>query len=312
MKRSHGWLVLIALVVLGVALAGVAVAQSGGGFGGSTPSPAPSPPSGNSGGYGGGYSGGYGGGYGNGYGGGYGGGGFGFPVVLGGGGGGGFGFILVLVVLFFIFSFMRRSMAAGRGAAGGLATGARAAQAVKVQLLLGEGDEVKAELGRVAREGDPDTTAGLARMLNEAALVALRHPERWTYGAVERANGDSSSVNAQVGAWATEARAAFETQTTSNYQNRDPNSGFAHRDDYVGKKGGQYLAVTLAVAAWSLPAMPPPGAADADEARAALLAISSVSGEDLIRAEVVWSPDAPGEFLTEDEAIRKYPRLSHL
>ena len=50
----------------------------------------------------------------------------------------------------------------------------------------------------------------------------------------------------------------------------------------------------------------------ADEARAALMAISSVNPGDLIRAEVVWSPDAEGEFLSEDEAIRKYPKLTKL
>ena len=37
-----------------------------------------------------------------------------------------------------------------------------------------------------------------------------------------------------------------------------------------------------------------------------------VARDDLIRAEVVWSPDAEGEFLSEDEALVKYPQLSKL
>ena len=48
------------------------------------------------------------------------------------------------------------------------------------------------------------------------------------------------------------------------------------------------------------------------EARAALQTISAVSAGDLIRAEVVWSPDMEGEFLSEDEAIQKYPKLTKL
>ena len=48
------------------------------------------------------------------------------------------------------------------------------------------------------------------------------------------------------------------------------------------------------------------------EARAALLAISGVTEGDLIRAEVIWSPDTEGEFLSEDDAIVKYPKLTKL
>nr|WP_244944506.1 DUF1517 domain-containing protein [Deinococcus metallilatus] len=166
----------------------------------------------------------------------------------------------------------------------------------------------------MAQQGDPDTNEGLARMLQEAALALLRHPERWVYGNVERAQGPASSADSQVGAWATEARAAFTEQTTSNYQNRDPHSGFAHRGDYTFQKdaGDLYLAVTIAVAAHALGNLPPAGVTTAAEAREALMVISSVNPGDLIRAEVVWSPDAEGEFLSEDEAIRKYPKLTKL
>ncbi|WP_414656659.1 DUF1517 domain-containing protein [Deinococcus sp. VB343] len=293
---------------------GMAAAQSGGGFGGSSS--------------GGGYSGGSGGGYsGGGYsGGGYSGGGYSGPIIIGGGGGyygGGMGFgggmgivplIIFGVVVFMVVGGMRRSLGGGARGLGSLGSVSGTAQALSVQLLLAEGDEVKSEMRRIAREGDPDTNAGLARMVQEAALVALRHPERWVYGNVERAQGAASSAANQVGAWATEARAAFQEQTTSNYQNQDPNSGFQRRTDYSYNKeaGDLYLAVTIAVAAHTLGNLPPAGATTAAEARAALLAISGITEGDLIRAEVIWSPDTEGEFLSEDEAIVKYPKLSKL
>lgn len=293
---------------------GVAAAQSGGGFGGSSS--------------GGGYSGGSGGGYsGGGYsGGGYSGGGYSGPIIIGGGGGyygGGMGFgsgmgivplIIFGVVVFMVVGGMRRSLGGGARGLGSLGSVSGTAQALSVQLLLAEGDEVKSEMQRIAREGDPDTNAGLARMVQEAALVALRHPERWVYGNVERAQGAANAAANQVGAWATEARAAFQEQTTSNYQNQDPNSGFQRRTDYSYNKeaGDLYLAVTIAVAAHTLGNLPPAGATTAAEARAALLAISGITEGDLIRAEVIWSPDTEGEFLSEDEAIVKYPKLSKL
>lgn len=252
---------------------------------------------------------------------------YGGPIIVSNGGygagnyvsGGGMGIVPLLIfgiVIFVVLRSMRRSFSGG-GGTGGLAMlgGASGiAQAVSVQLLMAEGDEVKAALREVARTGDPDTNAGLARMLQEAALVALRHPERWVYGNVERAQGSASSIDSQVGSWATQARAAFTTQTTSNYQNKDPHSGFQQDKNYSfrGDPSDMYLAVTIAIAAQTLKNLPPAGVTTAAEARVALSAISSVHPDDLIRAEVVWSPDVEGEFLSEDEAIQKYPDLMKL
>ncbi|GGK13609.1 hypothetical protein GCM10008955_03690 [Deinococcus malanensis] len=320
-RKTLSTLLTAALLCVGsLGLTPGALAQSGGGFGGSS-SGGSSGGGYGGGGYGGGYSGGgySGGGYsGGGYSGGYRG-----PIIVNGGGyggmgfGGGMGIMPLLIFGFVIFSVvggMRRSMSHAGGGARGLAGISGTAQAVSVQLLLAEGDEVKRALQRVAQTGDPDTNAGLVRMLQEAALVILRHPERWVYGNVERAQGDPRAADSQVGTWATEARAAFTEQTTSNYQNRDPNSGFARRDDYSFQADGTdlYLAVTIAVAAHTLSSLPPAGVTNAAEARAALAAISSVSPGDLIRAEVIWSPDVEGEFLSEEEAIRKYPQLTRL
>ncbi|MDV6374770.1 DUF1517 domain-containing protein [Deinococcus arenicola] len=318
------WLMALLLSLGALGLSGASLAQSGGGFGGSR--------SGGSSGGGGGYSGGSsGGGFSRG-GGSSRGGGYSGPIIINGGGGYGgsygyssgggsglIGIIVVGVLVFMVVGYMRRSLSTGgtggvRGLGGAMGSLSGTAQAVSVQLLLAEGDEVKAALQRVAENGDPDTNEGLARMLQEAALVALRHPERWVYGNVERAQGAPNSADSQVGAWATEARAAFTEQTTSNYQNKDPKTGFDHRSDYTfkGDAGDMYLAVTIAVAAHALGNLPPAGVTTAAEARAALGTISSVNAADLIRAEVVWSPDSPGEFLSEDEAIMKYPKLTKL
>lgn len=295
-----------------------AQAQSGGGFGGSS--------RGGFGGSGGGYSGGgySGGGYsGGGYmGGGYsGGGGFfpvpmGGPIIVGGGGGGGgiLGLMLFGAVMVMVMGSMRRAMSGGaRGLAGGGMedTGARA---VLVQVALTHGDEVKAALQEVARHGDPDTDEGLARMIQEAAVVLLRQRARWTYGRVEVAGGGPQQTEGQVGAWATQARAAFTRQTTSHYQNRDDSSAYEHASDYQYEKevGDLYLVVTIAVAAHAFPALGQTEMPSAREIETVLQGVSGVSGRSLIRGEVVWSPDAEGEFLSEDETIMKYGELSKI
>ncbi|MFC6591330.1 DUF1517 domain-containing protein [Deinococcus lacus] len=240
----------------------------------------------------------------------------GAPIIVGGGGGGSlFGLLFFGFMMFMVLNAMRGALSGGaRGLSSGLGTEAGSAQALSVQVLLSEGDEVKQALQEVARRGDPDTDEGLARMIQEAALVVLRHPDRWTYGDIQQVQGSAQALDAQVGGWATQARAAFTVQTTSNYQNNDPESGFRQGGEYADDHGiaDLYLAVTIAVAAHALPGgkfAQPPSSRDIS---AALQAVSSVTGNTLIRGDVVWSPDAPGEFLSEDEAIQKYPRLTKI
>ena len=186
-----------------------------------------------------------------------------------------------------------------------LETGAAGAGALKVQLMLLEGEEVKAELRRIAEAGDTSTPQGLSNMLREAVLSALRHPERWVYANVEQARGSDSASAQRVSSWATAARAAYKVETTSNH-------GKLQHTDYSAPKGGIYCVLTLTAAArdFLLPVIAPP--VELEEVRAALNALAGVNGDALISAEVVWTPDATGEFLSEDQALRLYPTLYHL
>jgi uncharacterized membrane protein len=213
--------------------------------------------------------------------------------------------ILVLVVGALIIGYFFISMRPRFAKNTLLETGAGGAGALKVQLMLLEGEEVKAELRRIAEAGDTSTPQGLSNMLREAVLSALRHPERWVYANVEQARG-SDSVSAQrVSSWATATRAAYKVETTSNH-------GKVQHTDYTAPKGGIYCVLTLTAAArdFLLPVITPP--VELEEVRAALNALAGVNGDTLISAEVVWTPDTTGEFLSEDQALRLYPTLYHL
>lgn len=291
---------LLLLCLIGFSLfLGSSYAVSGGGFGGRSSSPAPSAPPSSS--YGDGYSGSGGGGYSG-----------GGPIIInnGGGyssGGGSLGEgLFFVIVIGVVMVAMMRSMNAGTSGASATQSGA-----LSVQIMMSQGDEVKAALQQIARNGDPDTDEGLTQMLQEAALVVLRHPERWTYGHLQTHSGSRQEVDAAVGRWSTLARSAFQHQTTSNYQNGDVNTGFQQRKDYTFQKeiGDLYLVVTVMVAAYDLPQMTDQ---TTKGVREALSTIASVTPRQLIRADVAWSPDAVGEFLTEDEAIMRYPQLSKL
>lgn len=295
------------LALLLLTLASLALAQTGGGFGGDFGAPP-------SGGFGGGGDFGGGGGF-DGFGGGGGGPiilGGGAPVVLGGGGGGGLIFLVMFaVVAFVIISSMRSATAAGaRGVAGGM--GRTGVKAVMVQVLLFEGDEVKKALQHIAAHGDPGSREGLSRMVSEAALATLRAQDRWVYGDIRKVQAGIEAVQNQVGAWGTEARAAFGVQTTARYGAGSGGMATAPAPAGSPPENGSYLAVTIVVGATAVPQLPDGEGVNAAELRAALAAVAGIAPANLIRADVVWSPDQPGEFLTETEAIQRYPSLSRL
>ncbi len=259
------------------------------------------------GGFGGGFSGGGGGGFGGGdLGAGLGGfSGFGFfPFFFGGFGG---SFWIILVILIIALNYGRRMRRRGGGIGlrglGGLGMDPTI-DAERLQIMLSPAREIKMSLQRTAQFGDASSNAGLAQMLREAALTLLRHESAWCYGSLVQQHMPVGTAERQVAAWAAEARSLFTYQTTSNY------GGYSSGPSGPVSAGGQYLVVTIAIAAGNLPKVT--GRADSASIRQTLLALSVLRGGDLLRVEVVWSPDAEGEFLSEDDAIRLYPNMEKL
>jgi uncharacterized membrane protein len=215
---------------------------------------------------------------------------------------------VVGVVGFMIVSSMRKSNAnsAGQGVLGSDMQAGSAA--LKVQVMLLEGEQVKQDFQRIAESGDPSNASGLSQMLGEGALSILRRPERWAYGTIEMVRGSEAASAQKVAAWANEARSKFEVETTSRRGAGD----LKHVNTYEGQRGGVYLVVTFAVAAADFQLPKVEGTVDNAEMRAALMAVSGVTADSLVSGEVVWTPDVEGEFLTEDQALQLYPNLYHL
>lgn len=184
----------------------------------------------------------------------------------------------------------------------------KTARALQVQLMLAGGEEVKAALGRIAETGNSDSNDGLTRMLAEAALTLLRYPDRWFYGGIVEASGTVSEMDQQVGRWATEARSQFTDETTRNHQGIRTSASLSDIDP-----GKLFVVVTLAAGSSNLVSvMQGRETIDPTMVREGLMALSNIQANDLVRIEVVWSPDQEGEFLSEDEAIRDYPKLTKL
>lgn len=297
---------------------GALAARSGGRLGGGSfraPSRtySPSPSRGPSG-----YGGGYGGGYGRGY---YPGGGFGFPFILPfvgfGGAGGLFGiFIAIAIANFLIRSF--RSAGVNEDGFGGYSNPSNPAVSVaRLQIgLLAQARDLQVDLNRLANTADTGTSEGLTKVLQETTLSLLRNPEYWAYADIE---SDQTSLMAAEQAFnqlAIAERSKFTGETLSNVNAQLSqakartalnSSGDLAMSDAMPDEPGEYIVATLLVASQSKLSLPK--ASGTQEVREALNKLGSISSDQLMAVEVLWTPQVSGETLSADELIAEYPNL---
>jgi uncharacterized membrane protein len=303
-------LLLVAMLWLGNAGEAMA-ARTGGRIGGgsfSAPSRSYSTP--RSGGYSGGS---YGGGYGGGYG--YGGGGFGFPFLLpfvGYGGGG----LLSILVFLAIASFIVRSLqSAGVGTESGYGDSSTVAVAEVQVGLLANARELQPELNRMAMTADTSTASGRAKVLQEATLALLRHPEYWVYGTTNSQKASLEAAEAKFNQFSLTERSKFTDETLTNVDNviNDQSTKTLEGETEEGaiqlKEGdiGEYIVATVIVGATGNLDLPKINGTD--DLRNSLQQIGSLGSDRLLAVEILWTPQAEGDTLSSDDILAYYPNL---
>ena len=313
---SKFWLKpLVALVLVGVLVLGNAgdamAARSGGRIGGGSfraPSRSYSTP--RSGGYRGGYSGGYRGGYGYG-------GGFGFPFLLpfiGYGGGG----LFSILIFFAIASFLVRSFQnAGFGQGDGSSYGSSSKVSVaQVQVgLLANARELQPELNRLALTADTSTASGRAKVLQEATLALLRHPEYWMYGATNSEKASLEAAEAKFNQFSLTERSKFSDETLSNVDSVISNDaqktlGGETADGAIQLKegdSGEYIVATVIVGATGN--LDLPRINSESDLRNSLQQIGGLGSDRLLAVEILWTPQADGDTLSSEDILAYYPNL---
>jgi uncharacterized membrane protein len=304
-------LLLVSMLWLGNAGEAMAARTGGRIGGGSFSAPSRSYSSPRSGGYSGGsYGGGYGGG---GYG--YGGGGFGFPFLLpfvGYGGGG----LLSILVFFAIASFIVRSLqSAGVGSEEGYGDSSTVAVAEVQVGLLANARELQPELNRLAMTADTSTASGRAKVLQEATLALLRHPEYWVYGTTNSQKASLEAAEAKFNQFSLTERSKFTDETLTNVDNviNDQLPKTLEGESKGGalqlKEGdiGEYIVATVIVGATG--SLDLPKINGTDDLRNSLQQIGSLGSDRLLAVEILWTPQAEGDTLSSDDILAYYPNL---
>lgn len=248
----------------------------------------------------------------------YPGGGFGFPFLLpffgfGGGAGGLFTILIFIAVAnFLVSSFRRVSEPSELGY-----TGTSTVSVARVQVgLLAEARSLQGELDQLAVTANTSTANGRAQVLQESTLALLRHPEYWVYAGANSQQTSLEAAEAKFNQFSLAERSKFTEETLSNFNNQlrgtaDKALPAAEQDGELVLQAGtapsEYIVVTIVAGVEGKLQLP--DVKNSDDLRQALRQLGSVSSEQLLAVEVLWTPQASGDALTADDMLAGYPDL---
>ncbi|KAI8463808.1 MAG: hypothetical protein J3K34DRAFT_372388 [Monoraphidium minutum] len=218
---------------------------------------------------------------------------------------------LLLVGLTFV-AFSSVSNALG-GAAGGLlpAGGARGLQLTKVQVgLLAVARGLKAQLDEIGAAADTSDNAGLKELLQAVSLALLRNPQYWELGAAARRGAaDAADLEREFNSASLSERSKFADETLVNVRGgggvrrrapAPPGGGLGHPDELI--------VVTLLVATKGELDLPK-RVDGAESLRALLRGLGGLPAEQVLGVEVLWTPQAEGDYFSRDEVTADYPDM---
>ena len=237
------------------------------------------------------------------------GGGFGFPFLLPFFGFGGFGSIFTILIFFAIANFLVRSFQnSGFGGGEGMATANPKVTVSKVQVgLLADAKELQKELNDLAQNADTATTSGRSKVLQEATLALLRHPEYWVYGKTESNVSQLEAAESEFNRLALSERSKYDEETLYNVEGTYQQSESKASSEEVPS---EYIVVTILAGIQGKITLP--DANSAEDLRQGLRQFGSTNSESLLAVEVIWTPQAEGDTLSNDDLLVTYPDLNRL
>ena len=173
--------------------------------------------------------------------------------------------------------------------------------------LMAQDGELQSQLNQTVLAADTSTSAGLVSLLQEAVLLLLRSPDRYshvashseTYKTRELASQQFQTVSLQE-------RSKFSAETLVNVGGQTQQRKATVSGDEVG-----YFVMTLLI-----------GTEDDQpllskihtiaELKTVLEQLGTITEDNLLIFELLWTPQNEGERLTSDELLVGYPDLIQL
>lgn len=175
-----------------------------------------------------------------------------------------------------------------------------------LQVVLSAATDIQQDLSELSTDTETDTESGLINLMQESTLALLRHESAWTHVLSRSISLNINQAESAFDRLSMEERSKFSGETLSNIdgilrtrtaKNSPTNDDFAN-----------YIVVTLIL-----------GTADdkplfskintEDVLKAELLQLSAMREDYLMKFELLWTPQAAGEYLTDEELLLEYTNI---
>ncbi|MFO0747663.1 MAG: DUF1517 domain-containing protein [Myxococcota bacterium] len=177
------------------------------------------------------------------------------------------------------------------------------------------------ELETMVRRADFGSPDGLATFVRDVALYLRRRSDKVPASILgTKSSLPPSEAESKFDALASEARAAFDREVLrieGRGQKAIENLREAKKKDDLTDEDGDFgvnemFVVTLVVGVDASVPLFPERISGVEDLQAVLAALSGLSTPLVLKAEVVWSPAAESDIMTQDDILRFYPDLAEV
>ncbi len=225
---------------------------------------------------------------------------------------GGFSIFWLMLIIFligFILVVLARKSATEQKPSGNKITNERDNDRVTVSLLQvalsSAAEGIQDDLSQLSTNKDTDSKSGLVSLMQESALILLRHETVWTHVLSSSNSLDIEQAESAFNRLSLVERSKFSGETLSNV---DGVLKTATAKDNAEDDFADYVVVTLIL-----------GTADdnplfekistVEALKKELLEIASMRDDYLFKFELLWTPQQVGQYLTDEELLLEYTNI---
>jgi len=182
---------------------------------------------------------------------------------------------------------------------------------LQVALLSTASAEVTSTLHHLIESTDTSSLGGLARLLQDSALLLDRQQAYWHAAICEEQQVPEAKAESAFNQLAMQSRAKLSYETITNVDGQVQVDTLHQPVPAAAIEPGDYVVVNLIVAriAPNLSGPGKPVSLTPDELRRRLDNLAATPADNLRAFEVIWQPDDAREALTRDDLITMYPEL---
>jgi len=232
------------------------------------------------------------------------------------GGGSWIGFLIFLLIIGVIIYFVMKSRRNNAGGyAGGYAEPSEEFDTLKLQFaLFATAEEFKKEVKNLAEELDYDDEHDLKTLVNETSMLLVQNQDYIKYAFVKQG---SSTRNIDVAernfdSFINEETAKFSQITFQNRSGKVRSRDLSEENKADFMEIDEYFIITLVVSYANTKIKLKEDNYSWNEYSEILRSVGAISSNNIVAAEIIWSPDADNDILTEDDITTHYPYMIQL